>query len=139
MLVVMALPMMVACGGDDDGGSGGSVKSKLVGIWKTSMSSSNWKVIELKSDGTLVYNMWVDKDGEIWAYSSLGRSAYWSYNEQEQTISMYSESGYYAYTYKVNMSEEGKAWAGYKLNSSGSSTTVSFVRLEGTVHVSTEY
>lgn len=137
LFAVIAQTLMTSCNNDDE--SEASIKQKLVGIWKTSMSSSNWRVIELKSDGSIHYNMWVNDKGEIWSYSIVGTDAYWSYNENDQTISMYGHDGYYAYTYKVNMSDDGKSWAGYTINSNGSTTTISFTRLEGEVHVNTEY
>ena len=137
LFAVLAQTFMTSCNNDD--GSEASIKQKLVGIWKTSMSSSNWRVIELKSDGSIHYHMWVNEKGEIWSYSKVGTGAYWSYNENDQTISMYSDDGYYAYTYKVNMSDDGKSWAGYTINSKGSTITISFTRLEGEVHVDTEY
>lgn len=137
ILVVIALPLMLSCSSDD--GSEDSVKHKLIGIWKTSMSSSNWKVIQLKSDGSLQYSMWVKSNGEIWGYSKEGTDAHWSYNETEQTISMYSDNGYYSYTYKVNMSDDGNSWAGYTISSNGSTKTVSFIKIEGEVHIGTDY
>ena len=134
MLVVMALPMMVACG-DDDGGSGGSIKSKLVGIWKTSINSSNWKCIEIKSDGTIRRDIFIQDDGTIHACSNYNSKikTLWTYDEKEQVISMFTDDGYYTYTYKVNMADDGNSWAGYTTSSSGSTKTVSFVRLQGPI------
>ena len=44
---------------------------------------------------------------------------------------MFTDDGYYTYTYKVNMADDGNSWAGYTTSSSGSTKTVSFVRLQG--------
>ena len=134
LFAVMAQTFMISCNNDDEPEA--SIKQKLVGIWKTSMSSSNWRVIELKSDGSIHYALWLNDNGEIWCYGSKRVDAHWSYNENDQTISMYSDDGYYTYTYKVNMSDDGKSWAGYTI-SKGS--TVSFTRLEGEVHIGPEY
>ena len=128
-VVAMLSVSFVSCGGDDNEKK--SVKQKLVGVWKTSMSSSNWRCIELESDGTLHYDLSVSENGEI-IYSSLEEtspySAKWTYNETEQIISMYRDDGYYNYTYKVNMSDDGNSWVGYKPNGSGN-TGVTFTRV----------
>ena len=46
---------------------------------------------------------------------------------------MFTDDGYYTYTYKVNMADDGNSWAGYTTSSSGSTKTVSFVRLQGPI------
>ena len=118
----------VSCGGDDETKS---VKQKLVGVWKTSMSNSNWRCIELESNGTLHYGMSVSESGEI-SYSSLegtsNHSAKWIYNEADQTISMFADDGYYNYNYKVNMSDDGNSWSGNKV-SGGGDKNVAFTRV----------
>lgn len=124
-----------SCSNDEEA----SVRQKLVGIWKSSVRTSTWRVIEIKSDGSLRYNMWVNDKGEIWGYSKVGTDARWSYNEQDQTISMYSDDGYYGFTYKVNMAEDGKSWAGYTTDDKGKTTTISFTKLEGPVNIDTNY
>lgn len=116
-----------SCGSDDEPKN--NVKQKLVGVWKTSMSSSNWKGIELVSDGTLHYNLSIDSSGN-YSYSELDKnqSSHWIYNENDQTIFMYSDDGYYSYTYKVSMTEDGKSWTGYDQNTK---KTYTFTKAEG--------
>ena len=128
MMIMLLLPftwLVMACSNDDDSKS---VRQQLVGVWKTSMSSSNWKQIELVSDGTLHYGLKINSNGE-YSYNSLDESSHWSYNESEQTISMYSDDGYYAYTYKVNMADDGNSWAGYEIKSD-KTKTYTFTRVE---------
>jgi len=128
MMIMLLLPftwLVMACSNDDDSKS---VRQQLVGVWKTSMSSSNWKQIELVSDGTLHYGLKINSNGE-YSYNSLDESSHWSYNESEQTISMYSDDGYYAYTYKVNMADDGNSWAGYEIKSD-ETKTYTFTRVE---------
>lgn len=117
-MVAILIVCFVSCGGDDTK----SVKKQLVGIWRTSMSSSNWRYIELESNGILHYGLWVSENGEI-SYSDLegtpSHSAKWTYNDAEQIISMFTDDGYYNYNYKVNMSDDGNSWSGIKVNGDG--------------------
>ena len=89
-----------------------SVKTALIGEWNTSMRESNWKSINLKQNGTMEYGY--DRD-----------NAYWAFDEASQTISMYTKDGYYAFTYKVVMSDGFNSWAGVDLVNG---RTYSFVR-----------
>ena len=126
----------VSCSSNDDA----SVKHQLVGIWKSTVRTSNWRVIELESNGTVHYGMTIDDDGYI--YYSITESmepdpdspfkpssvtGHWIYNETDQTISMYTDDGYYSFTYKVSMSEDGKSWVGYD---QGKDKTYSFTKLD---------
>lgn len=120
LISVLISACFVSCSSDDDQ----SVRSQLVGLWETSMSSSNWRRIEIKADGTLLYCVGL-KDGKP-NYDDVG-SARWSFNEKDQTISMYTDDGYYAFTYKVSMATNGKSWAGY---SESSGKTFSFTKIE---------
>ena len=110
-----------SCSKDDND----SVKDKLVGVWNTSMRSSNWKCIELKSNGDLSYEVKVDNDGYI-QYSDLADEAHWIYDENEKIISMFTPDGYYSFSYTVNMASDGNSWTG--IDSSGK--TVSFTRVQ---------
>ena len=139
LFAVMMLSMMVSCGGDDDNSdisdmSNMSVKNQLVGVWETSLSSLNWKHILINSDGTLYYSVSVDKKKGI-AYYSAGNRAHWAFNEQTQTISMYTDDGYYRSTYSVNMAADGNSWAG--ITSKGGTDT--FVRLNVPIREKTSY
>ena len=139
LFAVMMLSMMVSCGGDDDNSdisdmSNMSVKNQLVGVWETSMSSLNWKYILINSDGTLYYSVSVDKKKGI-AYYSAGARAHWAFNEQTQTISMYTDDGYYRSTYSVNMAADGNRWMG--ISPKGNQDT--FVRLNVSIREKTSY
>lgn len=129
MLAVLMLPMLSGCGDDGDGSSNsGDIKAQLVGIWKTSMSSSNWKYIKLEPNGTLIYAQSINNLQEKIGYASMYNNAFWSYNASDNTISMYTDDGYYAFTYKVNMAADGKSWAGY--TTSNNSKTYTFIKVE---------
>lgn len=119
----------VSCGGNDDDDNDVSVRQQLVGVWKTSMISSNWRLIQLESNGALHYSMSTNSNGEI-SYDPLegsNRIARWTFNEKDQTISMYTDDGYYAYTFKVSMGADGKSWAGYDMSNY---KTYSFTKLD---------
>ena len=78
--------------------------------------------------------MTINSNGEIF-YSVLEASepvAKWTFNETDQTISMFTDDGYYAYTYKVSMSEDGKSWAGFD---QGNNKTYSFTKLDNSKKV----
>lgn len=111
---------LTSCGSDDEP----SVREQLVGVWKTDMSSSNWKTIELKADGTLEYDLWIKDDGTI-EYSTIHKKSYWIYNESDQSITMYREDRYYNYIYVVSMAKDGNSWNGHD---SYSGKTYSFIR-----------
>ena len=133
ILVVMATTI-IACSGDDGNGSSngssnsGNIKAQLIGVWKTSMTNYDWKYIKLESNGTLLFSGSVKELKELISNTSANSTkAFWSYNGSDNTISMYTEGGYYAYTYKVNMAADGKSWAGY--DSSNSSKTYTFIKI----------
>ena len=132
----------VSCGSDNDDVT---VNTQLIGLWKTSMGSSNWKYILLQNDGNMYYGgnaENIDREvtvsmepvvngntpnSSVIVGDKKAPNAHWSYNDSEQTISMYTDNGYYAFTYKVNMSVDGKSWAGYD---SASGRTYSFIKVE---------
>ena len=130
ILILMALTMQLisSCGGDDETAS---TRDKLIGIWKTTMSSRYWKCIELKADGSIIMT-YVKDNGEVWAKKNQGGKYYWNYSEKDQTIFMYSDDNYFSYTYKVFMADDGNVWTGHTLDSS--SESYSFTRLKGPVH-----
>lgn len=133
LLVLGVFPLLFACSSSDDDNS---VKNQLVGVWKTTITSSNWKVIQLEANGKLHFGMKLDEDG-VPHYSELESSTYhealWIYSEQDQIISLYSTDGYYSYTYKVSMSSDGKGWTGTPVSGSGSTKAVTFTRIEKAV------
>ena len=110
LLVLGLFPFLFACSSSDDDNS---VKNQLVGVWRTTMDISNWKVIQLEANGKIHYGMWQDKDG-VPHYDDLeGKpDALWIYSEQDQIISLYTTNGYYSFTYKVSMSSDGRGWTG---------------------------
>ncbi len=124
-----------SCSKDDDN----SVKNQLVGVWKTTISSSNWKIIQLDANGTLHYGMYVDEN-DILRYSKFNdnNNALWIYSEQDQVVSLYTSDGYYSNTYKISMSSDGKGWTGTPpVSSSGSPKPVTFTRINKTAQPST--
>lgn len=110
MLIAVMSFSFTACGGSDDEPS---VRDQLVGIWKTTMSSSNWKLIELRSDGTIEYCLQRQSDGSIY-YPGFNnaKDTHWIYNENDKTIRMYRDDNYYNYIYVVSMNKDGDSWNG---------------------------
>lgn len=121
-----------------------SVKTAHIGAWNTSMESSNWKSINIESNGTMKYGylsaeeleekgyvydaeegIYKQIDGMYLVTYNPKSNAYWAFDEASQTISMYTEDGYYAFTYKVVMNEGFNSWAGVDLVNG---RTYSFVR-----------
>jgi len=114
MLIAVMSFSFTACGGSDDEPS---VRDQLVGIWKTTMSSSNWKLIELKSDGSIEYYLYIEngtvkyeKDNPLGLSSTA--NTHWIYNENDKTIRMYTDDNYYNYIYVVSMNKDGDSWNG---------------------------
>ena len=131
MLMLLTMFLVVACNSNDND-NGSSVREKLVGVWKTTLSSNSWKYIELRSDGSLYYDLRIN-NGEI---RGSGESrGHWHYSEEGQTIFLYTESNNYTLTFKVTMADDGKAWAGYETTSNGGTNIFSFVRIDGTVNL----
>ena len=111
-----------------------SVKTALIGAWNTSMESFNWKSINIESNGTMKYGylsaeeleekgyvydtaegIYKQIDGMYLVTYNPKSNAYWAFDEASQTISMYTEDGYYAFTYKVVMNDGFNSWAGVDL------------------------
>jgi hypothetical protein len=130
-ILVLLATMIIACSGDDNNNSsssnGGNIKAQLIGIWKTSMSDNNLRYIKLEANGKLLFSVSATGLKEIINNtSSNSNKAFWSYNESENTISMYT-GGSYSYTCKVNMAADGKSWTGYDI--SNSSKTYTFIKV----------
>lgn len=148
LLWVMILPLLMFCScSSNDEEESSCVKTLLIGVWKTSMESSNWKTIRISPNGGLKYgyrtqeqlkNYTYDKDSNTYVYSweengvpygiiyDPADNAHWAFDETTQSISMYRDDGYYAYTYKVTMNENKNSWIG--IDSDG--RTYTFVRIE---------
>ena len=131
--LVILLPLFILCSCSSDD-SVTSVKSSLIGVWKTSMQSSNWGTIAIHPNGKLKYDyltksqleqytfnsekgtyyyQWTGKNGIIYGVEyDLNDNAYWAFDEATQTISMYTESGYYSYSFKVVMNDDKNSWVG---------------------------
>lgn len=143
VLCVMLLPLLMffSCKSNDEGSS--SVKSSLVGAWKTSIDSSPWKSIKINPNGKMRYGYVTKAALEKYTYNSEtgtyiyswdncsveydpSDNAFWTYNETTQTISMYREDGYYSFTYKVTMSDDKNSWVG--VDAKGK--TYTFIRIE---------
>ena len=130
-----------SCSKDEDTSS--SVKKSLVGAWKTSMSSSNWRSIYIAPNGRLKYSYETkenlkeytyDEKTNTYHYSSGGYgwtydpeyNAHWAFDESTNSISMYTDDGYYAFSYKVTMNDDHNSWVG--IDSDG--RTYTFTRIE---------
>lgn len=131
LVVLLPLFILCSCSSDD---SVTSVKSSLIGVWKTSMQSSNWGTIAIHPNGKLKYDyltksqleqytfnsekgtyyyQWTDKNGIIYGVEyDPNDNACWAFDEATQTISMYTESGYYSYSFKVVMNDDKNSWVG---------------------------
>ena len=113
---MLSLALFDSCSKDDDSSS--SVKNSLIGAWKTSMSSSNWRSIYIAPNGNLKYSYvtkenlkkytydektntyYYSSDGYGWTYDP-DYNAHWAFDETTNSISMYTDDGYYTYSYKV--------------------------------------
>ena len=132
VLVLFVSVCICSCGKDDDSNS---VRKQLEGVWKTSMRSDYWKRIELVGDGTLHYCLGIKNNNEYY-YDGLmeyRNKLYWTYNETDQTISMYRDDGYFSYVYKVNMAPDGNSWVGYEIN--GGKGTFTFTRVQNATKI----
>jgi hypothetical protein len=141
LLGILPVLFFNSCSKDEDSNS--SVKNSLIGAWKTSMSSSNWRSIYIAPNGNLKYNYvtkedlkkytYDDKtntyhyssDGYGWTYDP-NYNAHWAFDETTNSISMYRDDGYYAFTYKVTMNDDHNSWVG--VDSKGA--TYTFTRVE---------
>ena len=141
LLGILPVLFFNSCSKDEESNS--SVKSSLIGAWKTSMSSSNWRSIYIAPNGNLKYNYvtkedlkkytYDDKtntyhyssDGYGWTYDP-NYNAHWAFDETTNSISMYRDDGYYAFTYKVTMNDDHNSWVG--VDSKGA--TYTFTRVE---------
>ena len=148
IISVLFLGVLVACSLNscsNDNEEATSLKFALVGAWKTSMESSNWKSINIEPNGTMKYGYMskeeLEQEGYVYdeeegVYDLIEgmyhivynpqSNAYWAFDETSQSISMYTESGYYAFTYKVVMNNDLKSWVG--IDSTGK--TYTFVKKE---------
>ena len=64
-------------------------------------------------------------DGYGWTYDP-NYNAHWAFDETTNSISMYRDDGYYAFTYKVTMNDDHNSWVG--VDSKGA--TYTFTRVE---------
>ena len=148
LLWVMILPLLMFCScSSNDEEESSSVKTLLIGVWKTSIGNSNWQTIRISPNGGLKYgyqtqeqlkNYSYDKESNTYVYSwevngvphskiyDPADNAHWAFDETTQSISMYRDDGYYAFTYKVTMNENKNSWIG--IDSDG--RTYTFVRIE---------
>jgi hypothetical protein len=142
LLGILPVLFFNSCSKDEESNS--NVKSSLIGAWKTSMSSSNWRSIYIAPNGNLKYNYvtkedlkkytyddktntyhYYSSDGYGWTYDP-NYNAHWAFDETTNSISMYRDDGYYAFTYKVTMNDDHNSWVG--VDSKGA--TYTFTRVE---------
>lgn len=148
LTIILSILTLSSCSSDNgEEKSSNNIKKTLIGVWKTSMESSNWRYVYIRPNGDIYYDNdspeYSEKYGYKWdnnkgVFTYVGKetdtypptialdiNAHWAYDESTQSISMYRDDGYYAYTYKVVMSDDGNSWAGVDKNGK----TFSFVRL----------
>ena len=141
LLGILPVLFFNSCSKDEDSNS--SVKNSLIGAWKTSMSSSSWRSIYIAPNGNLKYSYvtkenlkkytydektntyYYSSDGYGWTYNPE-YNAHWAFDETVNSISMYTDDGYYAYSYKVTMNDDHNSWVG--VDSKGN--TYTFTRVE---------
>ena len=144
ILIVTSIGIFNSCSSDDSESS--SIKSSLVGAWKTSMG---WKTIKINPNGSMKYDYltkeqlkkynynketgmywyrWTDNDGCGYGIEyDPSDNAHWAFDETTQTISMYRDDGYYSYTYKVTMNDDKKSWVGIDISTN---RTYTFTRID---------
>ena len=58
-ILVLLATMIIACGGADENNNSssnsGNIKTQLVGVWKTTISSFGLKYIKLEANGNLLF------------------------------------------------------------------------------------
>ena len=113
MLVVMALPMVVACGSDDDGPSGDELKNQALGLWMCIESK------DIVSGGKIYNGLMVGKEVNIMSnntYTSTSSSFGYTgtYSFSGNTITAKSSAG----TFVVNVTVKGDkmTWDGTASN-----------------------
>lgn len=135
-LIVSTIITLSSCSSsnDVDPKSPEGIKSALVGVWKTTMSSSNWRTIYIMPGGKLKYEYitkdklknytynketglytyeWEDELGETYVYKyDPSPDGYWTFDNNTQSIYMYSNDEYYKYAYKVVMNDDQNSWVG---------------------------
>ena len=134
LLGILPVLFFNSCSKDEDSNS--SVKNSLIGAWKTSMSSSNWRSIYIAPNGNLKYSYvtkenlkYDEKTNTYYYYGGTYNpeyNAHWTFDETVNSISMYTDDGYYAYSYKVTMNDDHNSWVG--VDSKGN--TYTFTRVE---------
>ena len=141
LLGILPVLFFNSCSKDEDSNS--SIKSSLIGAWKTSMSSSNWRSIYIAPNGNLKYNYVTkenlkkytyDEKTNTYSYGSDGHfliyhpeyNAHWAFDETTSSISMYRDDGYYTYSFKVIMNDDHNSWVG--VDTKGNTCT--FIRVE---------
>lgn len=150
MMAILPAFIFISCSEDEvfDPSSPKAVKKALIGAWTTSIKSSNWKTIEIRPNGGLKYNYYTkdkllpsyygckydeknntysfyDENYNSWTYDPES-NAHWVFDESTQSISMYTDDGYYTYTFKVVMADDTKSWVG--ITQSGE--TAPFIKIE---------
>lgn len=126
--------------GDNNNEEDTSVKSALIGVWNTSLESSNWKTICILPHGRMKYHyvsqkeldekyIYNEKDKLYWrGYDSYNPApnAYWTYDAKTKVLSMYTDDGYYAYSFNITMNEDFKSFIA--INTQGKK--YSFIKVE---------
>ncbi len=113
MLIVMALPLMVACGGDDGDDVKTINKSELMGTWYT--LEDDW-VLVIGNSSVTQYEIW--KSGRTYTLNSY--TVTWNYTIDGNR--MISDDGQVA-TISIN---------GNKMTVSGNNQTLTYSKYNGT-------
>lgn len=77
------------------------------------MTKEKLKKYSYDKDSNTYYYIWTDDYGQSFGIEyNPEDNAHWIFDEATQTISLYTDSGYYTYTYRVTMNEDNKSWIG---------------------------
>ena len=133
--LIMTVLTFSGCSSDDvDPKSPEGIKKALVGVWKTSMGSSNWKTIYIMPNGNLKYGYVTKEKLEKYTYNKESGhyyyrwedsngywmgidydpapNAHWTFDENANSIYMHTDDGYYKFNYKVVMHDDQQSWVG---------------------------
>ena len=123
---------IASCSKDDSKET--SVKEQLIGIWQNKLDnvpSSEFDYIELKSDGTFLCDLHPHYTEKNTLENYHNHNGIWIYDEKEHTLAMTRSDGYWTYTFKIVMSDDGNTWSGYYTRKSGETVTIFYTRLKG--------
>ena len=101
LIAVVSVFVLNSCSSDDND----DPNVDFYGVWRTGgIYSRSWRYICIRPNGVVAYS--------DYNQPSDFNIAHWAYDKTTQIISMYRDDGYYAFAFKVIMSDDKKSWSG---------------------------